>query len=64
MSLAHNEGASQSNKVADDWEDVGEEQVIAQIAERQKQLVAQKNEAEQLKLPEGADDGQQPGPAK
>ncbi|KAH7695089.1 hypothetical protein AAVH_37858, partial [Aphelenchoides avenae] len=63
MSVAHDEEASQSNKVADDWEDVGEEQVIAQIAERQKQLVEQKNEAEQLKLPEGDDDGQLPGPA-
>jgi peptidyl-tRNA hydrolase len=64
MSQLKNEDNSQTqSEVADDWENVGDEQVMAQIAERQKQLVEQKNEVEQLKLPE-ADDGQQPGPAK
>jgi hypothetical protein len=63
MSQLKNEDNSQTqSEVADDWENVGDEQVMAQIAERQKQLVEQKNEVEQLKLPE-ADDGQQPGPA-
>uniref|UniRef100_A0A914EML8 SUZ domain-containing protein n=1 Tax=Acrobeloides nanus TaxID=290746 RepID=A0A914EML8_9BILA len=55
-----NEG---QNAVADDWENVADEQVIAQVAERQKQLANKQNEEKEAQIAAYDEHDQMPGPA-
>lgn len=57
-SESKNEG---QDSVADDWENVAEEQVIAQVAEKQKQIANKQNEEKETQIYDEQD--QSPGPA-
>lgn len=57
-SESRNEG---QNSVADDWENVAEEQVIAQVAEKQKQIANKQNEEKEAQI--STDDGHELGQA-